>query len=131
MRRGYPPVWLSVLLLTLALLWRMVGAPLSAEQFREVQTPLWQARVLLPSRMARMLRLWLPGGEKAAPQTIREDGMDADAAALEKLASGGSDAYINVYMTGENRLVQMTLEGYVCGVVAAEMPAATLRKSQL
>lgn len=89
MRRGYPPVWLSALLLTLALLWRMVGAPLSAEQLQEVQTPLWQARVLLPSRMARVLRLWLPGEKQNPPQSIREDGMDADAAAMERLTDGG------------------------------------------
>lgn len=124
MRRGYPPVWLSALLLTLALLWRMVGAPLNTEQFQEVQTPLWQARVLLPSRMARVLRLWLPGEKQNTPQSIREDGMDADAAAMERLTDGGSGGYISVYMTEESRLTRMTLEDYVCGVVAAEMPAA-------
>jgi len=32
--------------------------------------------------------------------------------------------WLNVYMSDEERMAQMTLEGYVCGVVAAEMPAA-------
>ena len=56
MRHGYPPVWLSAALLALALMWRMVGAPLTGPQLEDIQTPLWQARVLLPTRVARILR---------------------------------------------------------------------------
>ena len=54
MRHGYPPVWLSAALLALALMWRMVGAPLTATQFEDMQTPLGQARVLLPTRVGRI-----------------------------------------------------------------------------
>ena len=75
MRHGYPPVWLSAALLALALMWRMVGAPLTATQFEDMQTPLWQARVLLPTRVGRILRLWMPGAQEAQAQTIREEAL--------------------------------------------------------
>ena len=124
MKRGYPPVWLTALLLALALVWRMLGAPLTAQQLGDAGTPLWQARVLLPTRVARVLRLWLPGEEQPQPQTIREDGLGEDGQALDRLAHGDRQTMINVYLTDEGRTASMALESYVCGVVAAEMPAA-------
>ena len=106
MRRNVPPVWLCLLLLVLALCWRMLGAPLTAEQFENLHTPLWQMRVQLPSRMARVFSLW-----HAAPETEM-----AETPVTESTP-------VSVYLVQEGRLAQMTLEGYICGVVAAEMPA--------
>ncbi len=93
-------------ILLLALLWRMLGAPVSAEDFRNLKTPFWQARILLSQRTARMLSLWLCQSAPEAAQTMAAE-----------------DEMITVYLSQENRLVKMTVEGYVCGVVAAEMPA--------
>ncbi len=124
MRHGYPPVWLSAALLALALMWRMVGAPLTGPQLEDIQTPLWQARVLLPTRVVRILRLWLPGAQEAQAQTIREEAMGEEGQALDRLMNGEERQMISVYLADEGRVAQMELESYVCGVVAAEMPAA-------
>ena len=124
MRHGYPPVWLSAALLALALMWRMVGAPLTGPQLEDIQTPLWQARVLLPTRVVRILRLWLPGAQEAQAQTIREEAMGEEGQALDRLMNGEERRMISVYLADEGRVAQMELESYVCGVVAAEMPAA-------
>ena len=66
MKRGYPSVRLSLLILMLALLWRMLGAPLTGEQWRSLDVPFWQARTLLPGRLERVLQLWCGGGERHA-----------------------------------------------------------------
>lgn len=124
MRHGYPPVWLSAALLALALMWRMVGAPLTAQQLGDMHTPLWQARVLLPTRIERVLRLWLPGAQAAQAQTIREEAMGEEGQALDRLANGEEQPLLTVYLAREGRFEQMALESYVCGVVVAEMPAA-------
>lgn len=115
MKRMDASVRLCVLILIAALCWRMLGAPLSSQDFQNLQTPLRQARLLLPQRVERMLRLWLPGGQAEAAQTMtQETSTDAEPS---------DDSLLLVYLTQEDRLAQMTLEGYVCGVVAAEMPA--------
>ena len=115
MKRMGASVKLCVLILACALLWRMLGAPLTAQDFRDLQTPLWQARILLPQRAARMLRLWLPATSSEAAQTMTQETGTEEPAADQTM--------LLVYLTQEDRLAQMTLEGYVCGVVAAEMPA--------
>ena len=117
MRHGYPPVWLSAALLALALMWRMVGAPLTGPQLEDIQTPLWQARVLLPTRVVRILRLWLPGAQEAQAQTIREEAMGEEGQALDRLMNGEERQMISVYLADEGRVAQMELESYVCGVV--------------
>lgn len=114
----------SATLLALALMWRMVGAPLTGPQLEDIQTPLWQARVLLPTRVVRILRLWLPGAQEAQAQTIREEAMGEEGQALDRLMNGEERQMISVYLADEGRVAQMELESYVCGVVAAEMPAA-------
>lgn len=102
MRKNGPPLWLCTAVLMLSLLWRMIGAPVTAEQFANLSIPIGQARILLPSRTVRILSLWLGNAQ-------------AEEAAEEK-------AQLNVYIARENRMEPMTLEGYVCGVLAAEMP---------
>lgn len=126
MKRSYPPIWLSALLLTVLLLWRMLGAPISTEQFSALGTPFWQARVLMPSRINRMLILWMPVQIQApAAETLLDENLDADDRELARYTDlSREQKMISVYLAQEDRLVQMTLEGYVCGVVAAEMPAA-------
>lgn len=123
MKRRYPPIRLCVGIFALVLLWRMLGAPLSVEQFRELQTPLWQARVLLPSRVVRVFRLWLPANEKAPAQTLLDEAMEEDELMLDQLARGEESLSLSVYLSEEDRMETMTLESYVCGVIAAEMPA--------
>ena len=126
MKKGYPPLWLSALILALLLFWKMLGAPVSAKQFQALETPFWQARVLLPSRLSRVLLLWMPVQTvKPEAVTLPEDGMDTDDRELARLMDGGGESpMIAVYVAEEDRLVSMTLEGYACGVVAAEVPAA-------
>lgn len=122
MKRGHPPLGLCTLLLALTILWKLLGAPITFEQFGELQTPLWQARVLAPSRIQRVLMLWLPG-QSAQPQdaALDEDGMDSDTRELAKYQPD-EQPILQVWLEGEVR--EMPLESYVCGVVAAEMPAA-------
>ena len=77
MKRKDPPLWLCIVLLALALCWRAVGAPMTAQQFRELQTPLWQMRVQLPSRAMRVLKLWQsPPEEPAADEPAEADTTD-------------------------------------------------------
>jgi len=113
MKRSGGSIKLCALLLALMLLWRVIGAPLSLTDFENLKTPLWQARILLPQRAVRMLALWISARSPQSAQTMGE----------EKTTNNTTDEKLLVYLTQEDRLVQMTLEGYVCGVVAAEMPA--------
>ncbi len=122
MKRGYPPPWACAVLLALLLLWRMLGAPLTAEQFSHLETPFWQARALLPLRVARILTLWFPV-DSAEPETLPQEAMTQEERALMAM-SDMTDETIAVYVAQEQNLVVLPLEDYVCGVVAAEMPAA-------
>lgn len=119
MKRKGPPLWLCLLLLVLALVWRMIGAPLTGEELSQARTPLWQARILLPSRMQRVLRLWQSSEKTSAPQTLTEEVMDE-----EQSTRQAEQPVLNVYLAEEGRIQPMTLSGYVCGVLAAEMPAS-------
>ncbi|NLO84628.1 MAG: stage II sporulation protein D [Clostridiales bacterium] len=126
MKRNYPPVWLSALILAILLLWRILGAPITSQQFSDLDTPFWQARILLPSRINRVLILWMPATiQEPTPQTLMDESMDADDRELARFTDITDDqATLMVYLAQESKLVEMTLEGYVCGVLAAEMPAA-------
>ena len=122
MRRGYPPVWLGILLLTLAVFWRMAGAPVTAEEFGALETPFWQMRTLAPARMTRIFRLWFSApAEPADDLLLRED---AGEEGLSLARQTGEDQQKNMTVWLEDGLHSMPLESYVCGVVAAEMPAA-------
>ena len=121
MKRGFPPLWLSALVLALVLLWRMIGAPVSAQQLSGLSTDLWQARALLPARLSRVLMLWQPVQSKPS-DTLVTDGADGYERELTRLTPS-EPTMLNVYFPKEERLVSMPLESYVCGVVAAEVPA--------
>ena len=122
MKRGYPPVWLGILILTLVVFWRMAGAPVTVEEFGTMETPFWQMRVLAPARMARILRLWFSApAEPASDLLLRED---AEEEGLSLASQSGEMAEKTIAVWLEDGVRTMPLESYVCGVVAAEMPAA-------
>ncbi len=115
MRKRYPPAWLCAMLLVMLLGWRMVGAPLNAEQWMDIKTPLLQAKILLPARLARVYLCWF---EYIAPEAQT---MDQEVTTEPGVAQ---PVWLNVYDHEKQCMTKMTLKGYVCGVVAAEMPAA-------
>lgn len=120
MRRDYPPVWIGILLVLAAVMWRMMGAPLSAAEWADVKTPLWQAKTLAPSRMGRIFRLWAPGSALESRDLLME-GDDPEEAELVRRNSTDQPEIVVYTSAG---LKKMPLESYVCGVVAAEMPAS-------
>ena len=111
LNRMKPPVKACAVLLLVVCIWRIFGAPVSKTDLQKIGMQAWQARILLPQRVERMLVYWM--GYPVA----EEDEETFSSHSYEQ------DAKISVYLTQENRLVQMSFEGYVCGVVAAEMPA--------
>lgn len=123
MRRWMPPMWLSVMVLCIVMVWRMLGAPMAAQEWRALQTPLWQARTLLPSRVVRVLKWWFtPQTAQTEDAALLNDSLSADELALRRMQQG-EDVVLSVYLAAQDRVVEMELETYVCGVVAAEMPA--------
>ncbi len=115
MKQETIPVRVCVFILLAVLVWRMLGAPLTKQDFENLETPMRQSRLLLPQRTERIFSLWLYGASSEAAQTMTQERFVENEADDETM--------ILVYLTQEERLAQMTLEGYVCGVVASEMPA--------
>lgn len=114
MSKKVPPLWLCALILFASLIWRLLGAPVTAEQYRGLETHFWQAGKLLPQRAVQVWINWFAYTVKPA------ETMDQEA----KFADETEQLWLNVYLSDEKRLAQMTLKGYVCGVLAEEMPAA-------
>lgn len=117
MKKRVPPLWFCAAMLAAAILWRMAGAPVSVQQLSDLEVPLTQARILLPQRISRMLRLWVPSFGEETAQTIADE-------VQPEMDDGVEAVWLNVYLTEENRMARMTLESYVCGALAGEMPAA-------
>lgn len=115
MKRNNPPIWLCVFVLVISLLWRMGGAPVTMEQFQGMGTAFTQARILLPARAVRIWHFWIGNAEAKQAVTMVDETETEEQTSEEKQT-------ISVYVTQEKRMEKMTLEGYVCGVVAAEMP---------
>lgn len=105
------PVKVCVIILLIVMFWRMLGAPLTKQDFENLETPIRQARLLLPQRAGRIFALWIHDSSAETAETMMQETQSVD------------ENTLLVYLTQEERLTQMTLEGYVCGVVAAEMPA--------
>ncbi len=143
MKRGCLPHFLCLAILLAVLLWRMLGAPVTPDHWKNLSTPLWQARVLLPSRVARMLELWpfsSVATQRTATPSLLEEEVGSDAMLLKNLAlpqfggKDGSGAQLStlpsesitlaMFNTEADKIEQMPLEAYVCSVVAAEMPAS-------
>ena len=114
MNKRNPPLWLTTVLLIVALVWRMVGAPLQADEWLNLKIPLRQAGVQLPFRISRILTFWF------ADKVKQEDKAGEKS---EKADPQAQPVWLSVYQTEEGTLTRMSLSGYVCGVVAAEMPA--------
>ncbi len=134
MRRGCLVQLLCLALLVLTLLWRMLGAPISGQDWKNLGTPFWQARVLLPTRMARMAMLWpflSPIKSQAAP-TLLQESLDPEAALLSRLTGQAvadqsiptSAITLAVFNAQTGGMMHLPLEEYICSVVAAEMPAS-------
>lgn len=134
MKRGCLPQLLCTALLVLVAIWRMIGAPFTARDWADLSTPFWQARMLLPSRMARMALLWpfLSSSQERPAATSLLDADNPEAVLLSQLSSPSGPASrplqstltLNVFNIQTGRLTQVPLEDYVCSVVAAEMPAS-------
>lgn len=123
MKRKCTSLRLGAWLLLLAILWRMIGAPVTAEEWRALDVPLWQARVLLPGRIHRVLLLWCGQGQQS--QTLTDVlAVQQEAEELSLLSRQKEPVVLSVWNAQRNRLEEMELENYVYGVVAAEMPAA-------
>ena len=118
MKRGYPPLRLGVVLLLLALVWRMLGAPLTAAEWRGLDVPLWQARVLLPGRITRVLCLWCGSAQATEESRVQDESLTLLGAKTEQ------PTLLQVWNDQTGAMETMDLETYVYGVVAAEMPAA-------
>ena len=105
--------WLCLLLAVL-LLWRLIGAPLSADQWQATQTALWQARIQLPVRLARVALGWAMLSTSAGAET-QPDPIAGQAQ---------NDVTLRVFDAENGALLEMPLEEYVCRVVSAEVPAS-------
>lgn len=116
MKKSFPSVWVCMLLLFVSLFWRIVGAPVTAEHFSGLQTEVWQSGILLPQRLQRVLVRWF------FYQTSMVETMEQEV--LQDEMPNAEPVWVNVYLEEEDRLAKMTLNGYVCGVIAEEMPAA-------
>lgn len=122
MKRGYPPLRLGLLVLMLALVWRMLGAPVTGAEWRALDVPLWQARVLLPGRVGRVLSLWCGRAGDAGRDGLSSNAQDESLTLLG--AQTDQPVSLQVWNDQSGKMETMDLETYVYGVVAAEMPAA-------
>ena len=110
MRRRYPSLKLCRLMLLLACLWTLCGAPLTSAQWAGVPMQLRRTVLQLPGRMRQILLLWHTPAESVISQA------EAETRQVE-LA-------LNVWDAKAQAVRRLSLEDYVQGVVAAEMPAA-------
>lgn len=101
-------VRLCALLLVICLFWAILGAPLSAQEWRGVPDSLRQAAVQAPLHAQKLLTLWLLRG--ALPS--------AQAASVRDVK-----LRLRIWDEKAGRAFTCLLEDYVAGVVAAEMPA--------
>lgn len=111
MKRTGSSVKICAAILVLALIWRMLGAPLTAQDFVDLKTPMWQARILLPQRVTRMFSQWMLKTGQGKEKSVQSN------------SGQGDQEGLLVYLKQEERLAEMTMAEYVCGVLAAEMPA--------
>ena len=110
MRRRYPSLRLCRLLLLLACLWTLCGAPLTAEQWAAVPLQLRRLALQLPGRMRHVMLHWHTPAKSVISQAAAE--------------TRQVELTLNVWDTQARVIQPIGLEDYVQGVVAAEMPAA-------
>ncbi|MGN1019791.1 MAG: stage II sporulation protein D [Aristaeellaceae bacterium] len=109
-RRRYPSLGLCRLLLLLACLWTLCGAPLTGEQWAGIPMQLRRIALQLPGRMKQILLLWHTPAESVISRAEAE--------------TRQVDLTLNVWDAKAQAVRRISLEEYVLGVVAAEMPAA-------
>ncbi len=119
MGKNNVPLRLAVLLLCVAVLWHLIGAPRTQAEWQAAPLQLEIAWSQLPVRAGRIFAQWaLYSGETQAqpPQNSPAD--------WKKLLDSENDWPVKVWDAARNRLMTVPLEQYVLGVVAAEMPAS-------
>ena len=113
------PLRLAVILLCAVLFWHMLGAPRTTAEWQAAPLTLETAWNQLPSRAGRVFAQWaLHSGEavKSIPPAETTD--------WKKLLNKENTWPLKVFDVKQNKLIEMPLEEYVAGVVAAEMPAS-------
>ena len=106
------------MILVIALFWRILGAPLTKQDFENLETPMRQARLLLPERTGRIFSLWLRGAAPEAAQTMTQE---------KPLEAGTADEpMLLVYLTQEERLAHLFLPSKTYSMMACGMPVIGL-----
>lgn len=97
----------AMALLILALIWFLLGAPLTKEQFQGIPSQFTMSWTQLPVRAARMLSLWhlSAGASPASPGAVE-------------------GTLVRVYDMDLDQIVTLPLSEYLLGAVAEEMPAS-------
>lgn len=105
--RMVPSVRACALLLLLACLWTLCGAPIDAAQWQSIPMNLLRLTRQMPVRMQQIFSLWHGGT------------LMTEAKAETRLV----DLTLNVWDSEAQAVRRLPLEDYVAGVVASEMPA--------
>lgn len=113
------PLRLAVLLLCVVVLWHMLGAPRTAEEWQAAPLQFEMAWNQLPTRAGRIFAQWALYSAQAEPAKPENNQTD-----WKKLLDNENTWPIKVWDVAKNLLVTIPLEQYVAGVVAAEMPAS-------
>ena len=121
---------LAALLLAAALIWFMLGAPLTAQEYAGIPSQGRMAVRQLPVRLNRIIGLWtlVPPARAAANQPASIAPVQAAASSpgmdYVKEAASLTAWPLSVYNHETGQMELMPIETYLTGVVAAEMPAS-------
>jgi len=113
------PLRLAALLLCVVMLWHMLGAPRTAEEWQAAPLQFETAWNQLPTRAGRIFAQWALNSAQAQPLKPQDNLTN-----WKKLLDSDNTWPINVWDAAQNKLITMPMEQYVAGVVAAEMPAS-------
>ncbi|MGN0778853.1 MAG: stage II sporulation protein D [Aristaeellaceae bacterium] len=105
-----PSLRMCKLLLLLACLWTLCGAPLTSTQWADLPLQLRRTVLQWPGRIRRVMLLWYTPAGSVISQAQAE---------TRKI-----ELTLNVWDVQAQAVRRLALEDYVQGVVAAEMPAA-------
>ena len=119
MGKNNVPLRLAVLLLCVVVLWQMLGAPRTAEEWQAAPLQLELAWNQLPARTGRIFAQWALYSAQAEPPAPQNESEN-----WKKLLDNEATWPIKVWDAAHNKLLTMPLEQYVAGVVAGEMPAS-------
>ncbi len=119
MGRNNIPLRLAVLLLCVVVIWYMLGAPRTQEEWQAAPLQFETAWNQLPARAGRIFAQW---ALYSAKEQVQEP--ENNTTNWKKLLDSDTDWPIQVFDVARNKLVTIPLEQYVAGVVAGEMPAS-------